>query len=92
MKNFLKKYWHWVVVSVVCLAVAFFFADVPPHTLLQKRGEVRRLQREIANYQSQITADSIFLEGLKDDAELEKFAREKFYMHAEGEEVYLFED
>ncbi len=92
MKNFLRRYWHWVLVTVTVVVLTFVVADVPPHRLVQKRAEVRRLEREIADYQSQITADSLFLEELKDDAELEKFAREKFYMHAEGEEVYLFED
>ncbi len=92
MKNFLRRYWHWVLVTVTVVVLAFVVADVPPHRLVQKRAEVRRLEREIADYQNRITADSLFLEELKDDAELEKFAREKFYMHAEGEEVYLFED
>ena len=91
MKDFAKRYWYWIAVTVVVVVTAFVFADVPPHKLLQKRATVSRLEREIANYQRKITADSLFLEELKDDAKLEKFAREKFYMHAEGEEVYLFE-
>ena len=92
MKDFAKRYWHWIVVTVAVVVIAFAFADVPPHKLIQKRAMVGRLEKEIANYQSKITADSLFLEELKDDANLEKFAREKFYMHAEGEEVYLFEE
>ena len=92
MKNFAKRYWHWIVVTVAVVVIAFAFADVPPHKLIQKKTIVGRLEKEIANYQSKITADSLFLEELKDDANLEKFAREKFYMHAEGEEVYLFEE
>ena len=79
-------------VTVAVVVIAFAFADVPPHKLIQKKTIVGRLEKEIANYQSKITADSLFLEELKDDANLEKFAREKFYMHAEGEEVYLFEE
>ena len=92
MKDFAKRYWHWIVVTVAVVVIAFAFADVPPHKLIQKKVIVGRLEKEIANYQSKITADSLFLEELKDDANLEKFAREKFYMHAEGEEVYLFEE
>ena len=92
MRDFAKRYWHWIVVTVAVVVIAFAFADVPPHKLIQKRAMVGRLEKEIANYQSKITADSLFLEELKDDANLEKFAREKFYMHAEGEEVYLFEE
>ena len=92
MKDFAKRYWHWIVVTVAVVVIAFAFADVPPHKLIQKKAIVGRLEKEIANYQSKITADSLFLEELKDDANLEKFAREKFYMHAEGEEVYLFEE
>ena len=92
MKDFAKRYWHWIVVTVAVVVIAFAFADVPPHKLIQKKAIVGRLEMEIANYQSKITADSLFLEELKDDANLEKFAREKFYMHAEGEEVYLFEE
>ena len=55
------------------------------------KASVRRLKAEREAFEAQIERDSLFLENLKDDTFLEKYAREKFYMHAEGEEVFLFE-
>lgn len=90
MKNFLKRYWHWILVTLLFVALVFFVADVTVTKLISTKMTVGRLNSEIEQYQQQITSDSLFLEGLKDDAMLEKFAREKFYMHAEGEEVFIF--
>ena len=91
MKSFFKKYWHWVLVTLAFVGLIFFSATLPLVDYVQAKASVRRLKTEKAAYDEQIRRDSIFLENLKDDAFLEKYAREKFYMHAEGEEVYLFE-
>ena len=57
----------------------------------KRKAYLGRLKAEREAFEVQIERDSLFLENLKDDAFLEKYAREKFYMHAEGEEVFLFE-
>lgn len=91
MKEFFTKYWHWLLVSVFFVVLVVFFADLPLLDYVQTKSSVRRLRAEKEAFDAQIERDSIFIENLKDDAFLEKYAREKFYMHAEDEEVYLFE-
>lgn len=91
MKSFLKKYWHWLTATLLFVVLVVFFSDLPLIDYVQTKASVRRLKAERKAYVEQIRRDSIFLENLKDDAFLEKYAREKFYMHAENEKVYLFE-
>ena len=91
MKSFLKRYWHWLTATLVFIVLVVFFSKQPLVDYVRTKASVRRLKDEREVYEKQIRSDSIFLENLKDDAFLEKYAREKFYMHAEGEEVYLFE-
>ena len=91
MKNFLKKYWHWGLATLVFVVLVVFFADLPLVDYFKTKASVRRLKAEREAFEAQIERDSLFLENLKEDAFLEKYAREKFYMHAEGEEIFLFE-
>ena len=91
MKSFLKKYWHWLTVTLLFVVLVVFSRGLPLVDYVKTKTFVRRLKAERAVYEEQIRRDSIFLENLKDDAFLEKYAREKFYMHADNEEVYLFE-
>jgi cell division protein FtsB len=91
MKSFLKRYWHWLTATLVFVVLVVFFSKQPLVDYVRTKALVRRLKAEREVYEKQIRSDSIFLENLKDDAFLEKYAREKFYMHAENEEVYLFE-
>ena len=91
MKSFLKRYWHWLTATLVFVVLVVFFSKQPLVDYVSTKALVRRLKAEREVYEKQIRCDSIFLENLKDDAFLEKYAREKFYMHAENEEVYLFE-
>ena len=91
MKSFLKRYWHWLTATLVFVVLVVFFSKQPLVDYVRTKALVRRLKAEREVYEKQIRSDSIFLENLKDDAFLEKYAREKFYMHAENEELYLFE-
>jgi cell division protein FtsB len=46
----------------------------------------------MAHYEELIARDSLFLEGLKDDAFLEKYAREKHLMYADDEQLFVIEE
>lgn len=87
----MRKYGRWIIASLVFVAAVFFWSDLPPHKRVRCGMEVRRLRAEIEGYREQITADSLFIRELSDDEQLERYAREKFYMHAADEEVFLFE-
>lgn len=91
--RFLKRYWHWIVVTALFVVVVFLLAEVPVGEVRAIRQRVDALSAERDEYSRQIKADSTFLENLKQDDFLERYAREKFYMKREGEEIYvIYED
>ncbi len=53
------------------------------------RYDIAMLRGEKKSYQEVITADSTLLEELKNDASLERYARETFYMHDDDEEIFI---
>lgn len=56
---------------------------------LEVRRKIRKLEDQKEYYLEKITEDSIMLENIKDNAFLEKYAREKFYMKRPGETIYI---
>ena len=44
------------------------------------------------HYQQKITQDSTILENLKDDAFLERYAREHYLMKRQGETIYIIKE
>ena len=57
-----------------------------------KRGiEIREVKREIEQVKEQTAKQVQVLRNLDNVDSLEKFAREEYHMHAEGEDVYLVE-
>lgn len=53
--------------------------------------EIDKLNNEKKYYKSQIDQDKELIDKLKDEEELEKFAREEYNMKKEDEEIYLIE-
>lgn len=90
-KRFLRKYWHWVVAALVFLWSVFFWADLTIFGYFRTKSSLSQLKSEMSEYQAQIERDSLFLENLKDDAFLEKYAREKHLMYADDEQLFIIE-
>jgi cell division protein FtsB len=62
--------------------------------LLQRElnQDIDKLEESIEFYQTELEHDRVELEELESNpAAFEKYAREKFWMHRPGEEVYVFE-
>ncbi|MEZ4852660.1 septum formation initiator family protein [Flavobacterium sp.] len=59
------------------------------HRILNK--EINELEDNINYYTNEIYKDSVKIKKLKNDAEIEKYAREKYYMKHENEDVYIIE-
>lgn len=82
-----------MLVTALFVVVVFVLAEVPVGEVRHIRQRVEEMKTERDMYRAQIEADSIFLENLKQDDFLERYAREKFYMKEEGEEIYvIYED
>jgi cell division protein FtsB len=62
-------------------------------TQLDRRRELRNLQQSKAYYTTQLAAERKELEALKTNpATLEKYAREKYLMKKDGEELFIISE
>ena len=59
------------------------------HRVLDK--EIDELEDNIDYYKSEIYQDSIRIKKLKNPDQIEKYAREQYYMKRENEDVYIIE-
>ncbi len=53
--------------------------------------EIDALEKNAEFYQNEIEQDKAFIKKMDDPAEMEKFAREKYYLKKENEEIYIIE-
>ena len=53
--------------------------------------DIKKLEENKKAYLEEIINDKIFIDKMKDSAEIEKFAREQYYLKKENEEIYLIE-
>jgi cell division protein FtsB len=89
MKKFLKGH-RFILIALAVFLVLVTFVD--KNNLVdnwQLRGKIRALEAQREFYRQRIYEDSVVLENLRDPRFLEQYAREQFYMHRAGEEVYL---
>lgn len=91
MREKLRRYWHWVLATVIFLVLMLFLSDLSLVGLVRTKASVRRLRSEIERYEKQIREDSLFIESLKDDELLERYAREKHLMHSADEQLFIVE-
>ncbi|VXC37108.1 Septum formation initiator [Flavobacterium sp. 9AF] len=59
------------------------------HRVLNK--EIDELQDNIDYYETEIKKDSIRIKKLKNPDQIEKYAREKYFMKRENEDIYIIE-
>ena len=92
MRNFWYKYKIWIVITVVFVLFIVLFAKNSVISAIAVKRRINEMEKERSEYREKAQADSTFLENLKSDEFLEKFARETYYMKARGEEIYIVED
>lgn len=87
-KLLINRYFIFLSIFVVWM---LFFDE---NSLLSHREfnkEIDKLKTEKNYYKSEIYKDSILVKKLENKTELEKFAREKYHMKKENEEIYLIQ-
>lgn len=92
MKEFFNNRKFYFLATGIFLLVIFVFAEVTVFDLVALRRDIRSMHKEQMMYRSQAQADSLFLQQMNDDEFLEKYAREKFFMRRDGEEIYYVEE
>jgi len=79
-----------LVLTIFVIWMAFFDANsLLIH--LELRNEIKKLEKQKEFLQGEIEKDKDILKKFSDQKELEKFARERFYMKKENEEIFLIE-
>ena len=97
LKNLKKKKWFGIVTNIYVLVLTVFviwmlFFDTNSlliHRELKK--EIKNLEKTQEFLRNEIAKDKKIIEKLSDSSELEKFAREKYYLKRKNEEIYLIE-
>lgn len=85
-----KKYaWRITLASVILLGVILI--SRPLYSIIRTSIEIKELNREKAIYKNSIHRDSTLIENLKNDEFLERYAREKYLMQGENEQVFIVE-
>tara|TARA_R110000772_G_scaffold201527_1_gene311865 strand:- start:75 stop:407 length:333 start_codon:yes stop_codon:yes gene_type:complete len=54
-------------------------------------NEINGLEDNAEFYQKEIKTDKSFIEKMEDSQHMEKFAREKYYLKKENEDIYIIE-
>lgn len=54
-------------------------------------SEIKTLEESKEFYRDEINQDKSFIENMKDSSEQEKFAREKYYMKKDNEDIFIIE-
>lgn len=55
-------------------------------------NDVNALEDNAEFYQKEINQDKDFIKKMEDSSEMEKFAREKYYLKKEKEDIYIIEN
>jgi cell division protein DivIC len=96
--GFKKKRWLTILGSTYILILIMFsvwmiFFDTNSY-FIQKEldDEIEALEGNKEFYKSEIEKDKVFLNKMEDSNEMEKYAREKYYLKKEGEDIFIIEN
>ncbi len=84
---------RYLIVTVVFVIWMLFFDQRDFFLQRERSAELKKVEAAKKYYQDEINNTKSQLENLQNNpASIEKFARERYLLRREGEEVYLFED
>lgn len=96
-KDLRKKKWFLVASNkyvIVLLAFIFWMLFLDSNSWLihhELDSEIKDLEKNKAYYLNEISQDKAIMEQLNDSLELEKFARQEYFMKRENEEIFIIE-
>ena len=96
-KSLKKQKWFSILTNLYILVLTVFviwmvFFDTNSLLIhMELKKEIKKLEKQKEFLRSEIDRDKQILEKLSDPEELEKFAREQYYLKKKDEEIYLIE-
>ncbi len=97
LKEIKKKKWFSILTNMYVLVLTVFlvwmvFFDTNSLLIhLELKREIDKLEKQQEFLKEEIANDKKIIEKLSDPEELEKFAREHYYLKKKNEEIYLIE-
>lgn len=97
LKNIKRNKWvklmtnMYVLVLTVFVVWMLFFDTNSLLIHLELRNEIKKLEKTQDFLKKEIAKDKKIIDKLSDEGELEKFAREEYYLKKKNEEIYLIE-
>ena len=88
VRFFSNKY---VLILIVFIVWMFFFDANSYLTHYELDKEINALEDNSDFYKNEIENDKTFIKKMEDSDEMEKFAREKYYLKKENEDIYIIE-
>lgn len=91
-KRFLGLTATQIIIVLAILVILFFFSDNSIQNRLRLESQIKDLETQIEFYKNQSEVDRAKLEELQSsDENLEKFARENYFMKKEDEEIFVID-
>ncbi|MCF6182038.1 septum formation initiator family protein [Lutibacter sp.] len=81
----------YVIVLTIFIVWMFFFDENSVLTHYEFSKEIKKLNTEKNYFKTEIAKDKKIIDSLKNPNQLEKFAREKYYMKKENEDIYIIQ-
>lgn len=95
VKQFLSKKWvrtlsnKYVLISAIFLAWMLLLDSNNYFIHKELNDDIEELEKNKKYYNEQISNDLEFIEKMKDSTELEKYAREQYYLKRENEDIFI---
>ena len=88
VRIFSNKY---LLIVLLFSAWMFFFDTNSFFIHNELNNNIKTLENNKEIYEDEIEKDKAFIEKMKDSNEVEKYAREKYYLKKENEDIYIIE-
>lgn len=77
---------------VVLFLIWMIFFDTNSFLIQNElNNDIKALEDNKEFYKEEIKNDKVFIEKMKDSSEMEKFAREKYFLKKEKEDIFIIE-
>ena len=87
-----RSWAKYVITLLVFLVVYLFVGDQSIIRFVKRGREIRRMEEQRDRYNEGAEKAQRELQVLQQPDSLERFAREQYYMHLPGEDIYLVEE
>ena len=88
--NKIKEYTLYITIAVLAI-LGIILIGHPASSIVSSLIEMRDLRKRKALYEDSIRRDSLLIENLKNDEFLERYAREKYFMKEQNEDLFIVE-